>query len=197
MLTHLIPPIIVVGSTNPVKINAVKTTLSALTQKPLTILSYPAVSNVPEQPFSDSQTRQGAINRAFDALKHTPKANWGIGLEGGVRTINYTDQKGRVIKEIIEVAWCAIVDKTGNIALGGGVEFQLPPVITQRLQKGEELGPIMDDLLNIPDVKKKTGAIGVLSNRLLTRQDIYQQLIKLALVKIISQHIQPKWWQNT
>ena len=197
MLTHLIPPVIVVGSTNPVKINAVKTTLSTLTQKPLIILSYPAPSNVPEQPFSDAQTRQGAINRAFNALDHSPQAHWGIGLEGGVRTITYTNQKGRVIKEIVEVAWCAIVDKTGNIALGGGVEFQLPPAITKRLQKGEELGPIMDDLLNIPDVKKKIGAIGVLSNRLLTRQDIYQQLIKLALVKIISQHTQPNWWQNT
>ncbi|NOY14704.1 MAG: DUF84 family protein [bacterium] len=195
-LTDIIPNIIAVGSTNPVKIKAVEHTLQALTANKLTIISRSAQSGVSEQPFSDTETRQGAINRAFDVLGHTPSAKWGIGLEGGVRQISYQTQKGRVVHQIIEVAWCAIVDKKGNIALGGGVQFQLPPIITQKLKAGGELGPVMDKLVNGTDIKKKQGAIGILSQKLLTRQHIYRQICKLALVKIISQHLHPNWWKN-
>ncbi len=192
-LSYLIPSVIAVGSTNPVKINAVKTVLDKPTLNQITILSTEVESDVSHQPRSDRETRQGAINRASVALKNTPSADWGIGLEGGVRDIKYNYQ-GKNKEELIEVAWCAITDRQGNLALGGGAEFQLPNLISRKLKAGGELGPIMDELLNDHDVKKKEGAIGTLSVNLLTRQDIYEQLVKLALVKFISLTKQPQWW---
>jgi len=100
-----------------------------------------------------------------------------------------------MVAEITEMAWCAIVDRDQNIALGGGAQFQLPPLITERLKQGEELGPVIGELSQDVNMKKKQGVVGVLSNNLLTRQSIYEQLVKLALVKIISQSKDKKWWR--
>ncbi len=192
-LTYIIPSIVVVGSTNPVKVNAVKLVLERLTANKITVLATEVKSGVSHQPRSDSETRQGAINRAVYSLKQKPQAGWGIGLEGGVRQIKYSFQN-KDEEDLIEVAWCAVVDKNDSLGLGGGVEFQLPPVISRKLLAGGELGPIMDQLLNDTDVKKKQGAIGTLSQNLLTRQAIYEQLVKLALVKFISQSRDKNWW---
>ena len=95
--------------------------------------------------------------------------------------------KRQRLYEIIEIAWGAIINRQHNIALGGGAQFQLPPIIANRLKQGEELGPVIGELTNDINMRKKQGVVGVLSANLLTRQSIYEQLVKLALVKIISQ----------
>ena len=193
--TRLIPSLIVVGSTNPVKTKAVKSVLQPLSDHRLDFKSVSVDSAVSYQPFSSEETCQGAINRAVGALRKVSRADWGIGLEGGVSQVKYKDQKGKIVVEIVEVAWCAIINRQHNIALGGGAQFQLPPVITNRLKQGEELGPVIGELTNDINMKKKQGVVGVLSANLLTRQSIYEQLVKLALVKIISQSKDKKWWQ--
>ncbi len=194
-LTTIIPSIVAVGSTNPVKVEAVKHLFQEHSTKAITVLSAAVNSGIADQPRSDKETRQGAINRSRQILKHYPQAEWGIGFEGGVRKITYLRQ-GKKIQELIEVAWVAISTRKGELALGGGVEFQLPPIITQKIEAGGELGPIMDSLTGEKDLKKREGAIGILSHHLLTRQEIYEQLLKLALVKFISLHHLPSWWKE-
>ena len=193
--THLIPSLVAIGSTNPVKTKAVKAVVKPLSRHRLTFRSISVDSAVSCQPFSDNETRQGAVNRAVEALKKIPQAGWGIGLEGGVRQIEYKNQKGKAIVEIMEIAWCAIVNHQGSIALGGGAQFQLPPIISHRLKQGEELGPVIGELTNDVNMRKKQGVVGILSANLLTRQSIYEELVKLALVKIISQSKDKGWWE--
>ncbi len=190
-----IPKIIAIGSKNPTKINAVKTVISELGFEKIEIVSKEVNSLVSLQPRSDEETRQGAINRATAALDSIPKAEWGVGIEGGVREIKYFYRKN-LTTEIIETAWCAIIDRKGNIALGGGAEFQLPPIITAQIKKGKELGPTADELLGRKEIRKEEGVIGVFSNNFLTRQVIYEQLVRLALVKIIDLSQHKNWWKQ-
>jgi inosine/xanthosine triphosphatase len=69
-----------IGSKNKAKIQAVE---QVFTGDHFQFLSVDAESGVSDQPFSDKETVQGAINRANQALK-LGEGEIGIGLEGGV-----------------------------------------------------------------------------------------------------------------
>ena len=65
---------IFVGSANPVKVNAV---LAAAIETWLDVEAqgFSVESGVSDQPFSDEETKQGAINRAKAALEEGLKIN--------------------------------------------------------------------------------------------------------------------------
>ena len=76
---------IIIASKNPVKINA---TLSGFQkmfpneQFEIECISVP--SDVSEQPKNDSETFFGAQNRASNACKEKPGADFCVGIEGGI-----------------------------------------------------------------------------------------------------------------
>src|SRR5690606_41694004 len=70
----------VIASKNPAKINAVSSILANL-EWTVDLSAVDAASGVSEQPFSQEETRQGAMNRATNALQDH---DFAIGLEGGV-----------------------------------------------------------------------------------------------------------------
>lgn len=167
--------LVAIGSTNPVKKNAAKAVFQEAFGK-IKVLSFSVPSNVPDQPFGDDQIIKGAVNRAKKAIKKG-RADFGVGLEGGSLETKFG---------LMESAWCCVVDKKGKVGLGGGLHFELPEKVAKRLRNGEELGPIMDDLTGIKDVKKKGGAVEIFTKGLLTRTDAYKDLVKMALVKFLS-----------
>jgi inosine/xanthosine triphosphatase len=168
---------VVVGSTNPVKINAVKSVFEDYF--PDADVSYRDVaSGVASQPMDEVETRKGAYNRAIAACQDN---EYGVGLEGGVCYVEGM---------MYECAWACIVDKSGITGYGGGLYFELPHTVADRIQKGEELGPIMAELMKY-DVKRTDGAIGVLSKGKLKRQQAYEHLVKQALLKFVS----PEWFE--
>ena len=69
---------VVVGSTNPVKVSAVKEVLKETNYE---VISFDSPSGVSNQPFSDVETLEGAAHRAKLCLS---KGEIGIGLEAGV-----------------------------------------------------------------------------------------------------------------
>ena len=84
---------VAVGSLNPVKVGAVRAAIerSALRPGTLEVLGFDVPSGVPDQPWGDLETRQGAIARAqrcADAYKaaHGELPEFAVGLEGGVLT---------------------------------------------------------------------------------------------------------------
>ena len=133
-------------------------------------------SGAPEQPWGDAQTRQGALNRARNALRQT-RATLGVGLEGGLLETG---------EGLMTCAWCAIVDARGKVGYGGGVHLLLPPQISQALRAGGELGPVMDRLVNEPNTKQKQGAVGILTNGLSNRQAAYEQLVAMAAAPFVT-----------
>ena len=78
---------VVVASQNPVKVAAAEAAFRIqFPDEGIEVLSTTAESGVEEQPFSDEDTRAGAINRAHDAAERLPEADFWVGMEGGVDT---------------------------------------------------------------------------------------------------------------
>ena len=76
--------IVVVASENPAKILAVKQAFEAAFQIPVHTQGIAVSSGVSEQPLSDEETFQGALNRARNARQALPDANFWVGIEGGI-----------------------------------------------------------------------------------------------------------------
>ena len=141
---------VVVASTNPAKVGAVQAVF-AVVLPDLDVVGLSLASGVPEQPIGFAQTRQGAVNRARAALRE-PGASWGVGLEGGVR---FAGQAGGWLFGIV-----AVGQPGGVIHSARSAELRLPAGVTKRIRAGDELGPVMDELLGTVDIKKGVGTVG-------------------------------------
>lgn len=155
---------IIIASTNPTKVNAVKEVFINQTVSAKDIPSL--VSN---QPLTDIETLTGALNRAKQAAK-VENAIIGIGLEGGVMEIE---------NQIYLCNWGALVDQTGAEFIAGGARIPLPVEITTALKEGKELGDLMDFYAQKKNVSKKQGAIGIFTNELIGRKDMFIHVLQL------------------
>ena len=174
---------ILVGSTNPVKINAVVEAFSHFFGEAdggVDALGMAAPSGVPEQPVGD-ETHAGARNRAFWLAERNRAQKLGaafcVGIEGGVQT-----HHGRWFGYGV----ICIVDAQGRHSIGVSPQFELPPVVMARISQGVELGQVMDELLQTEHTKHKAGAIGHFSRGVLTRQDITAQGVIMALIPFLN-----------
>lgn len=100
------------------------------------------------------------------------------GLEAGVEF----DAHG---SWLFNVAVILRADGRRGMARGGSV---LPPAVGERLQKGEELGLIMDDLVGQKDTKKGGGAVGFLTLSRIERLEFWQ----LALPPFLRPELYPR-----
>jgi inosine/xanthosine triphosphatase len=157
---------IIIGSNNPAKIAAVK---NAFHYQQTEFLSLDIPSGVREQPFSDDETIRGAINRAVGALEKG-NGDIGIGLEGGVQESS---------QGLLLCNWGALASKEKQPIIAGGARFLLPLEIADRLRAGEELGPVMDDYAKKANVRKNEGAVGIFTNGLINRSEMFSHIMNL------------------
>ncbi len=180
-----------IGSTNPVKINAVK--LATQDYWPQAkLLGFEVDSQVSEQPHSDQETKLGAINRAKAALKigkisHQQELKnnqdyFGVGLEGGVMMIN--DQMWTTI-------WVTVIDKNNKLFLANGGRFLVPEFLANQINQGEEMGPALSKYFNGRSVKTQEGLVGIVTNNYLDRAELYSAIVKLAIGQWYGQN-----WQD-
>ncbi|KHE71052.1 NTPase [Halobacillus sp. BBL2006] len=155
---------IYVGSQNPAKIDSVKQVFSEDE-----VVGMDVESKVAAQPFSDEETLEGAINRARECAAMN-KGNFGIGLEGGVMEIE---------DDLYLCNWGALVDNKENVFTASGARIPLPDEIKKELEKGRELGDVMDDYANKNDVRKNEGAIGIFTNGAIEREEMFRHVVKL------------------
>ena len=162
---------IAVGSGNPVKRRAVEHAVET-TFEGAEVVAEAVDSGVPEQPRGQAETIAGAETRARNALA-TGDYDLGVGLEGGVS--QFDGASGLFL-----VMWAAVTDgeRTGR---GAGGSFRLPNRIAARVDAGEELGPVMDDVLGEDDVAKKQGAAGALSAGVVDRDDALATAVAAAM----------------
>ncbi|WP_010532344.1 DUF84 family protein [Lentibacillus jeotgali] len=165
---------IAIGSKNPAKIGAVQDVFAYDE-----VISTDASSQVSKQPFSDTETRQGAINRAAGSLQAT-SGDIGIGLEGGVM---YVDDA------LYLCNWGALMTIDDVIFTGSGARILLPKEIDDELKKGLELGDVMDNYAKRKDVRQKEGAIGIFTNNRISRKEMFVHAVKLL-------HGQWAYWQE-
>ena len=166
---------IAVGSTNPVKVGAVQQMASRIwpTAEIIPVAVEPGIRSMP---MSDEETLQGATNRARRALEQTA-ADLGAGLEGGVNQ----ETTGLML-----LGWVVVVDRNGRMGMGGTSRIPLPEKIANRVRAGEELGSVVDDLLNEQNVKQKGGAVSALTRGLVLREEAFAMAVAYALSPFIS-----------
>ncbi len=169
---------IVVGSSNPVKIDAVQAAFQRLFGVfcELQVLGFACNSGIAPQPMSDNECVQGAINRAATALRLVPDADYSIGVEAGLCRISYGGGRW------FDRTWVAILNKDSREeGLASSAGCLTPQYIVDRIVKDKSgLGCIMNDLLSRDDVAQKEGYVGVVTNNAVTREDVTQQAIMVA-----------------
>lgn len=159
-----------VGSTNPVKVDAVERTLAGYEP---TVTAVDVDSGVSEQPWSIEETVTGAENRARRALAAADAdSDYGVGLEGGVARLDGTPGLSLIM-------WAAVTDGE-RVGRGGGPTLRLPDGVAARLDDGAELGPVMDDLLGTENVAESDGAAGALTDGLTDRADALGEAVACA-----------------
>lgn len=163
---------IAIGTTNRAKVGAVVDALQALYPSAEFIpVSVP--SNVADQPFSDEETRQGAINRAL-AAKDATGAQLAFGLEGGVR-------------ELDDVLYCCnwgAVATQKTVYASSGAQFMLPEEVAVHVRAGQELGPVMDAYTKQRDTRQHSGAIGIFTDGLIDRKDMFVHIVQLLIGQV-------------
>ncbi len=166
---------IAVGSTNPVKIQAVKNAVSKIWPS-AEVIGTEVDHGTGVQPNSDEEAIQGATNRAKLSLQKLG-ADLGFGLEG-----NTHDTKHGMLMN----GWIVVVDKNGTTGIASAGAVQLPEKVAAEVRKGKELGPSMDAFVGTHNVKQKQGTVGVLTNNLVTRTDAFEKGVIYALAKFLN-----------
>jgi inosine/xanthosine triphosphatase len=164
--------IIAVASKNPVKIQAVKQGFEAMfPRQDFVCQGISAPSGVKDQPESDVEALQGALNRAQAVAQQALDANYWVGVEGGIE-----ERDG----EMAAFAWVVVVaDK--RIGKARTATFFLPPPVVNLIRQGIELGEADDIVFGRFNSKQENGAVGLLTGNVVDRTGLYQQAVVLAL----------------
>lgn len=157
-----------IGTKNKAKVGAV---LSVVTKHFHDILTFEHISvdsGVSAQPMSTDETRLGAMNRARKALQET-NADMAFGLEGGVTMID---------DMMYLCNWGALASANGQVLTAAGAQIPLPKEIAEQVASGHELGPIMDDFVHQLDTRQHTGAIGILTDGMIDRKEMFEHILQ-------------------
>ncbi|PEL12436.1 DUF84 family protein [Bacillus sp. AFS017336] len=156
---------ITIGSLNPTKVGAVQ-----IVFKDFSVSGINVPSNVSNQPLTDLETMNGAVNRAHNA-RLAGGSEIGIGLEGGVIIEN---------DKLFLCNWGALVYEN-DVVLASGAKIILPSEFISELQNGTELAVLMEHYTNEKDIRSKEGAVGIFTNGRITRTQIFEHICELLL----------------
>jgi len=170
---------VLVGSLNPVKIEAVREVFAAHFAV-VEVEGYEVASGVAAMPAGDD-TFAGAENRVRSLLALNWERNLGaaycVGLEGGM-----AEWHGRWLSFGV----LCIGDAAGRLGFGVSPMYELPPGIIAALAGGEELGTVIDRLSGQHNTKQRGGAIGYLTQGRVDRRLLYAQGLEMALVPFLN-----------
>jgi inosine/xanthosine triphosphatase len=163
---------IVVASTNPVKARAALQGFEKMFPGEQFVVQTVSVpSGVSDQPMTSAETLQGALNRSKISAERFPKADFWVGIEGGVEDVN---------QEMAVFAWVVVRSPTLIGKSQTGVFF-LPEVVASLVRQGKELGEADDIVFNRRNSKQANGAIGILTDDLIDRTVYYEHAVIMAL----------------
>lgn len=176
---------VIVGSGNPSKLEAVRLGFAAVfPEHEFVFLSTEVSSNVSSQPMDDQETLTGAQNRASNARSLYPQADYWVGLEGGLSVLDSGDQK------LAAYSWIAILGKQ-KAGCARSATYILPEVISDLIGQGMEQGEADDIVFRQANSKQASGGVGLLTNNLITRAELYAMAVKLALIPFIQEELYP------
>jgi inosine/xanthosine triphosphatase len=170
---------VIVGSMNPVKLNATRNILKKIYNK-IDVSAVNVDSGIPDQPFGLNETIKGAINRAKNAF--SDEYDLSVGIESGLM------ETPNSLTGYIDLQWCAIFD--GDIVtLGVSSGFEYPPEVVKEVLNGVEVGNVMDKITGVEKLGQKKGAVSYLSHDLLNRTENTEQCVLTAMIPRLNQKI--------
>jgi inosine/xanthosine triphosphatase len=168
---------IYIASTNPVKIEAIRTAFqSVFPYINHELVGVKAESGVSHQPFGDEETYTGALNRTDFIIKNHPRASYWIGIEGGIELIR---------NNMTAFAWI-IIRNSKIMGQARTASFALPAVIRELIEQGLELGYADDRAFNRSDSKRQDGTVGFLTGGIIDRKNYYAHAAILALIPFLN-----------
>lgn len=171
---------LVVASKNPVKIQcALQGFQKVFNHSTILVEGLSVPSHVADQPMTDSETLQGAKNRAANAKAASPNADFWIGIEGGIAEPE---------DKMEAFAWIYVLGPEGS-GKARTASFDLPPKIRELIHQGIELGIADDMVFKRSNSKQKNGAVGILTHDLIDRASYYEPAVILALIPFVNQEL--------
>ncbi len=167
--------IIAVGSTNPTKIKPVEEVFNNYFGN-VEVIGTAVDSGVSEQPMSDDEAYRGALSRATQAIKSVKDADYGVGVEGGLRKTSYG---------WIENSMVVIIDTKGKVGIGNSAGIVLPESIIALIQKGATLEEAIDTLCGTEKIGEGIGMFGVMTNEYVTRAEGVRHGVAFALARFL------------
>jgi inosine/xanthosine triphosphatase len=167
--------LIAVGSKNPTKIAAVKDVFDYYFED-VKVEGIDAQSGVSEQPLSEEETYQGALNRAKGALQASPDAEYGVGVEGGLTKAVYGWYESSLV---------VIINKNGEVGVGSSGGLVLPDKISEMIHSGMNLEQAVDKMFNTEKIGRGIGMFGVMTKEYVTRSSGTAHGVAFALSRFL------------
>ncbi len=164
---------IIIASHNPVKVQAtLRGFQRRFPQEEFSIDRLSVPSGVSDQPSSDQETLAGAMNRATQASRLLPSADYWAGIEGGIQEWG---------EDMVAFAWVVVLSQalTGKGRTG---TFFLPKEVRSLIRQGKELGEADDLVFQQVNSKQENGAVGLLTGDAIDRARLYEEAVILALI---------------
>lgn len=195
--------VVYVGTTNRSKLSGITQTLTRFfietkrAEKGAYIIYGPVDAGMPNLP-QEGEILIGAVrraNRAFSSefqenpsvldlspngtvssveLKELPRADFGIGIEAGIV---------RKDGKLFGIQYAAVRDNDGIVNTGHSSGFALTKGLIRALKSnGYDLKDAMWELYHVKGIGDTLGAVGILSDGLITREDISFQSVSTAFI---------------
>jgi len=175
---------VLVGSRNPVKLEATKVAFSKYFDA-VEVVGISVNSKVSNQPVED-ETFAGARNRAFELKRINEardlNAEFFVGIEGGIKKLFHRWFTFGVI---------CIMDNKGIVGYGTSPFFELPSQISEELLEGRgvELSDMVDNLIGEKNTKEKQGAVGYFTKGVMDRKKYYVDGLIVALIPFLNKDL--------
>ncbi len=155
---------VIVGSRNPVKIEAVKLAFEKMfPNETFNVSGISISSGVSEQPMTNEETYNGALNRAKNCMAEIQDADFTVGLEGGLSPLFNEDI-------FILLTWSVVLSKDGMIGQASDGGYPLPQKFNKHIRDGKEEFYITSErYFKTNNTKQTTGTIGILTHGAIDR----------------------------
>ncbi|MFX1517897.1 MAG: inosine/xanthosine triphosphatase [Promethearchaeota archaeon] len=175
---------VLVVSKNPVKMRAAQEAFSSFYENVnFSSIEFseidPTDIHLKAQPFGEKETYETSRWRVISARNQKQGFDFYVGIEGGI--VLTVQKSSRIIVY-------SSVSKGSFIETVRGCEIPLPHRFYNKLLNSPdmELGDLMTEISGIPNIKQKEGAVGLLTQNIVTRFDIIKQSVIMALIPFLN-----------
>ena len=124
-----------------------------------------------DQPLG-SDTTSYAVKRAIQALG---SGDYGIGIESGLYRDGTTGK-------ILDVHYCAVVDRYSRITVGTSSGFEIPQKIVQNVKEGLTESQAFRKVYGVSDPGTTSGLVGIQSGERVTRSELITEAVRNAFM---------------